>query len=145
MLQAHAISEWGHDFRFAYRKLSVFKERFNSTPVCGTLPLQRAPIGNSLPGLTLYVAALQPSRQQQQTGTFVIIIMLRSGLVGRGRVTQITRVQTDVVNSLRLDKPLIITLSFNRPNIYYEVRFKVSAHDLQAHAEKRANIERLRT
>lgn len=38
-LQAHAISEWGHDFRFAYRKLSVFKERFNSTPVCGTLPL----------------------------------------------------------------------------------------------------------
>lgn len=74
--EAHAISEWGHDFRFAYRKLSVFKERFNSTPVCA---------------LT---------------------------------ATATNRVQTDVVNSLRLDKPLIITLSFNRPNIYYEVRFK---------------------
>jgi len=74
--EAHAISEWGHDFRFAYRKLSVFKERFSSTPVCA---------------LT---------------------------------ATATKRVQNDVVNSLQLDKPLMVALSFNRPNIYYEVRYK---------------------
>lgn len=101
-------------------------------------------MGNSLFGANAcHVVALQPSRQQQQTGTCVVIIMLRSGLVRRGRVTQITRVQTDVVNSLRLDKPLIITLSFNRPNIYYEVRFKVPTHDLLTQQTQRFNMERI--
>jgi superfamily II DNA helicase RecQ len=47
-------------------------------------------------------------------------------------------VQTDIVNSLRLDKPLVITLSFNRPNIYYEVRFKVFHHSLFSKAERSA-------
>ncbi|KAH7913942.1 P-loop containing nucleoside triphosphate hydrolase protein [Hygrophoropsis aurantiaca] len=32
-LQAHCISEWGHDFRSEYRKLGQFRDRFPSVPI----------------------------------------------------------------------------------------------------------------
>ncbi|GMH13761.1 hypothetical protein Nepgr_015602 [Nepenthes gracilis] len=38
--------------------------------------------------------------------------------------TAVPRVQRDVVESLSLQNPLILKSSFNRPNIYYEVRYK---------------------
>ncbi|CAL5398456.1 unnamed protein product [Camellia sinensis] len=39
------------------------------------------------------------------------------------------RVQTDVIESLCLHDPLVLKSSFNRPNIYYEVRYKDLLHD----------------
>ncbi|KZV33501.1 ATP-dependent DNA helicase Q-like 3-like [Dorcoceras hygrometricum] len=38
--------------------------------------------------------------------------------------TAVPKVQEDVIESLCLQRPLILKSSFNRPNIYYEVRFK---------------------
>ncbi|XP_057768312.1 ATP-dependent DNA helicase Q-like 3 [Salvia miltiorrhiza] len=38
--------------------------------------------------------------------------------------TAVPKVQEDVIESLSLQKPLVLKSSFNRPNIYYEVRYK---------------------
>ncbi|XP_059283807.1 ATP-dependent DNA helicase Q-like 3 [Lycium ferocissimum] len=38
--------------------------------------------------------------------------------------TAVPKVQKDVIESLNLQSPLVLKSSFNRPNIYYEVRYK---------------------
>ncbi|CAL9105808.1 unnamed protein product [Musa acuminata var. zebrina] len=38
--------------------------------------------------------------------------------------TAVPKVQKDVISSLCLHQPLVLSASFNRPNIYYEVRYK---------------------
>ncbi|XP_047319618.1 ATP-dependent DNA helicase Q-like 3 [Impatiens glandulifera] len=38
--------------------------------------------------------------------------------------TAVPKVQKDVMDSLWLHNPLVLKMSFNRPNIYYEVRYK---------------------
>ncbi|XP_061362522.1 ATP-dependent DNA helicase Q-like 3 isoform X1 [Gastrolobium bilobum] len=46
--------------------------------------------------------------------------------------TAVPKVQKDVVDSLQMQNPLILKSSFNRPNIYYEVRYKNLLDDAYA-------------
>ncbi|KAK0603270.1 hypothetical protein LWI29_003257 [Acer saccharum] len=46
--------------------------------------------------------------------------------------TAAPKVQKDVIESLCLQKPLVLKSSFNRPNIYYEVRYKDLLDDAYA-------------
>ncbi|KAE7998428.1 hypothetical protein FH972_002973 [Carpinus fangiana] len=46
--------------------------------------------------------------------------------------TAVPKVQQDVIESLCLQNPLVLKASFNRPNIYYEVRYKDLLDDAYA-------------
>lgn len=46
--------------------------------------------------------------------------------------TAAPKVQKDVIDSLSLNHPLVLKSSFNRPNIYYEVRYKDLLDDAYA-------------
>ncbi|KAM4614964.1 bifunctional 3'-5' exonuclease/ATP-dependent helicase WRN [Polymixia lowei] len=74
--EAHCISEWGHDFRGAYRNLGKLK---------GCLP--------DVPIMAL-TATASPS------------------------------IREDIVKSLNLDRPIITCTSFDRPNLFLDVRRK---------------------
>jgi ATP-dependent DNA helicase RecQ len=74
--EAHCVSEWGHDFRPDYRKLSQLRYHFPKVPWLG---------------LT---------------------------------ATATDRVRQDIITQLDLREPAIHVASFNRPNLYYEVRRK---------------------
>lgn len=78
--EAHCISEWGHDFRPEYRRLSLLKEIFPQTP----------------------------------------LIALTA--------TAITAVQRDIIRELRLNDPKIYKASFNRKNLFYQVKPKYDAY-----------------
>ena len=70
--EAHCISEWGHDFRPAYRRIGVLRQ------------------GLSCPTLALTATATPAVRQ-------------------------------DVLDSLALERPLVIVRSFDRPNLSWSV------------------------
>jgi RecQ family ATP-dependent DNA helicase len=74
--ECHCISEWGHDFRNSYRKLSILREKFPSVPI----------------------VALTATATPQ--------------------ITQ------DVISSLKLRNPIAVRSSFNRKNLFYEVKVK---------------------
>jgi ATP-dependent DNA helicase RecQ len=76
--EAHCVSEWGHDFRPDYRKLSQLRHYFPKVPWLG---------------LT---------------------------------ATATDRVRSDIIKQLDLRDPDIHIASFNRPNLYYEVRRKTT-------------------
>ncbi|XP_018008560.1 Werner syndrome ATP-dependent helicase homolog isoform X2 [Hyalella azteca] len=77
--EAHCVSQWGHDFRTAYRKLGVLRDQFPSVPI-----------------ISLTATATAPVIQ-------------------------------DIARSLKLSKNAVVTVtSFNRPNLYLEVKPKGS-------------------
>lgn len=96
--EAHCISEWGHDFRGAYRELSYWKKTFK-----------------------LPITALTATATES--------------------------VKKDIISSLELKNTYIHSASFNRENLFYEVRFKPSSNDpfedclkyLESLYEKRAS------
>src|SRR5215213_5378781 len=76
--EAHCISEWGHDFRPEYRRLSDMMDQINP----------------DIPVIALTATATP-------------------------------KVQSDIVKNLGLRDAKIFISSFNRPNLYYEIRPKI--------------------
>jgi ATP-dependent DNA helicase RecQ len=74
--EAHCVSEWGHDFRPEYRKISHLRQQYGDVPMWA---------------LT---------------------------------ATATERVRADIIKQLELRDPFVQISSFNRPNLYYEVRSK---------------------
>ncbi|KAF4757402.1 hypothetical protein FOZ63_029617 [Perkinsus olseni] len=74
--EAHCISQWGHDFRPAYRRLRIFRD------LC--------------PGVPLLACT----------------------------ATSTPKVRDDVIDSLRMNDPKIVSMSFDRPNLAYSIVFK---------------------
>nr|XP_006823132.1 PREDICTED: mediator of RNA polymerase II transcription subunit 34-like [Saccoglossus kowalevskii] len=82
--EAHCVSQWGHDFRSAYRTLGSLRNILPSVP-------------------------------------FMALT-----------ATATPEVQSDIIRSLALKNPLVTCTSFDRPNLYLEVRMKSGniQHDL---------------
>ena len=74
--EAHCVSQWGHDYRPDYLKLSVLKNEFPNVPL-----------------LAMTATATEQVKQ-------------------------------DIIRNLCMSRPRLIKLSFNRPNLAYEVRKK---------------------
>lgn len=102
--QAHAISEWGHDFRSSYRQLSVLKVRLVRVTTYSSLPLLA-----QLPGYT--------NLWYLWRALYCLLIIFCSALTA----TATAQVQKDILTMLEMKDPFLATLTFNRPNIYYEV------------------------
>lgn len=81
--EVHCASQWGHDFRPDYKKLSVLKTQFPECPILG---------------LT---------------------------------ATATSKVLADVKEMLLLKQCLIFRASYNRLNLFYEVRVKASSYKVQ--------------
>ncbi|KAF4693827.1 hypothetical protein FOZ60_009965 [Perkinsus olseni] len=79
--EAHCISQWGHDFRPAYRRLRIFRD------LC--------------PGVPLLACT----------------------------ATSTPKVRDDVIDSLRMNDPKIVAMSFDRPNLTYSIVFKGDEDD----------------
>ena len=80
--EAHCISEWGHDFRPAYRNIRTIIER----------------LGSNIPIVALTATATP-------------------------------KVQEDILKNLGMQEANVFKSSFNRPNLYYEVRPKTKNVD----------------
>ena len=88
--ESHCISEWGHDFRPEYRRLSILREIFTKVPVMA-LTATATPI-----------------------------------------------VQRDIISQLRLPDCKIFKASFNRKNLYYQIKSKDNAfHQILRYLEGR--------
>uniref|UniRef100_A0A8C8HBK4 DNA 3'-5' helicase n=1 Tax=Oncorhynchus tshawytscha TaxID=74940 RepID=A0A8C8HBK4_ONCTS len=74
--EAHCISEWGHDFRGAYRSLGNLKRSLPNVPIVAL------------------TATASPS------------------------------IREDIVKSLNLEQPIVTCTSFDRPNLYLDVKRK---------------------
>ena len=83
--EAHCVSEWGHDFRPAYRNLKLLREHFPEVPIMA---------------LT---------------------------------ATAIPEVQRDIIRQLSLADPKVHKTSFNRPNLFYQVKPRKDAYEQLLH------------
>uniref|UniRef100_A0A8C7KZP9 DNA 3'-5' helicase n=1 Tax=Oncorhynchus kisutch TaxID=8019 RepID=A0A8C7KZP9_ONCKI len=93
--EAHCISEWGHDFRGAYRSLGNLKRSLPNVPIVAL------------------TATASPS------------------------------IREDIVKSLNLEHPIVTCTSFDRPNLYLDVKRKSGGvfQDLNGFLKKTTGYE----
>jgi ATP-dependent DNA helicase RecQ len=108
--EAHCVSEWGHDFRSDYRKLSLLKENFPSTPIAAFTATATSKVKadistalqlnnpTTLQGVIFRDNLLIQAKNRHQNGQLQLLDFLKKHQNHSGIIYTLSRKETEVLS-----------------------------------------------